>query len=343
MAFHAEHPESTRLEARAAGDLAPSEAQAVDAHLEGCARCRSEFEAWELLFGELGHLPRPTPSPDFAARVMARVEVRAPFRHRAADAVFGTLRSLRLLPGARGGASREPSAHPVPQLEPRPGVRHLTPAGIQDYLDGLLATRTGHRVEAHLATCRSCRREMEGWQTLVTELQHLPRLSPPVGFADRVMDRVEVAAVAQVTRTEASRPGLATRIWGHLGRLVPSSRGGRVVASGLALAPAVGVVAAVSAVLLHPLVSFVDLVTFLRWQLLDAASGFSAAAFARVAESTFGQGLVDSAAAAAQASPTALAGVAFLAAFLVGTATFVVYRNLIAPSLRGENHVQPTS
>jgi anti-sigma factor RsiW len=351
MAFPNGHPESTRLEAKAAGELVPEEARLVDAHLATCARCRSEVEGWALLFSELGELSTPAPSPDFAARVMAQVELRPPLGHRIADRFYGALRSLRGLRArpapstvAHGGATEGPR-----RLDPLPGVRHLTPAGIQDYLDGLLAARVRHRVEGHVATCGPCRREVQGWKLLVTGLETLPPVAPPAGFADRVMAQVQVAAVARVAQAEAAgkRGSLGARLGARVvegaGRLLPSTRRGWLVAGGAAIAPAAGVVAAFAAVLLHPLLTFGDLFTFLRWRTFDVVGGLGSAMAAWAVESPIVFRLVEAATALAQASPAALGGAATLAVVLLGTATLVVYRNLIAPSLTGEAHVQRTS
>ncbi len=350
MAFPNGHPESARLEAKAAGELAPDEARLVEAHLASCARCRSEVEGWELLFSELDGLPAPGPSPDFAARVMAQVEIRPPLAHRLADRFYGTLRSLRTLRARPAPASATGEGVPGPRgLEPLPGVRHLTPSGIQDYLDGLLAARVRHRVEAHVATCGACRTEVEGWKVLVTGLEALAPVAPPAGFADRVMARVQVAAVARVTQAQSARERaslgtrLAARVAEGAGRLLPSTRRGWLVAGGVAIAPAAGVVAAIAAVVLHPLLTFGDLFTFFRWRALDAVGGVGAAAMSRLVESPIVHTLVEALSALVQASPAALGGAATLAVVLLGTATLVVYRNLIAPSLTGEAHAQRTS
>jgi anti-sigma factor RsiW len=334
MGTSTSHPESTRLEAFAAGDLASHEARGVEVHLADCARCRAEVEGWATLFAELGELPPAAPSPDFAARVMAQVEIRPPLARRLADQAWGAARGLRarLLPAPR----RDSGA-------PDPGTRHLTPAGMQDYADGLLAARTRHRVEAHLATCRSCREETRSWTALVGSLQTLPRLAPPEGFADRVMAQVQVEAVARVSAHLATRPSAPVRLLQAAGRLLPSTRRGWIVAGGVAMAPTLGVIAAVSAVVLNPLVTLSDLLTFLRWQTLDLVRGAGAALAARLADTPILLRLAEGVAALVEAPPAALGGAVFLVVALLATASLVVYRNLIAPSLTGETHAQRTS
>lgn len=334
MAFPTGHPESARLEARAAGELVPEEAGIVDAHLVGCARCRAEFEGWELLFQELGSLPAHVPTQGFAARVMEQVEVRPPLARRLADRGYGILRSLGLLPG-RGSRTA------VPGLSN--GVRHLTSGGLQDYLDGLLAPPVTARVEAHLAACSNCRGELDAWTGLVARIEALPPLAPAAGFSDRVMAKVQVAAAARVADHARSQGALADRALAAAGRLLPSTRKGWALAGGIAVAPAIGVVAAVSAVVLHPFVSLGDLLTFLGWRAMDAAGAAGTWLTSALLESALAYPVYELAQAMMTASPAAIAGAFALGAALIATAGLVVYRNLFAPSLTGNTHVQSTS
>lgn len=90
----------TRLQRWLDGELTHEEALAFLADLSEDER--REAEALATLCGEAAHLPRPTPSPDFAARVMVRVRSRpAPRR-----GVWTWLRAPRLSPlGALAGAA----------------------------------------------------------------------------------------------------------------------------------------------------------------------------------------------------------------------------------------------
>lgn len=345
------HPDSERLEARAAGELAPNEARALDAHLRVCARCRAEVEGWSLLLGELRELPDQAPAPDFAARVMARIDVerirkgaeRPPLLARLTeslgDPVFGVVRRLR--PPRRLPA--EPRADGTSRQIAAP--RHLTPTGIQDYVEGTLAARTRSRVDAHLATCTACSTEVGSWSRFFHLIEGLPTLAPRDDFADRVMARVQVGAVAkavsfqQRTARQRASQGLA---W-MADRLLPTSRRGWILAGGLTAAPTLGVVAVVASVVLNPLVSFLDLFTFLRWQTVAAVGNLGRGLFTVLTENPVAYTLFELFTGVAQASPLALGGAFALAAALVGTATLVVYRNLFAPSNTGETHVQLTS
>jgi hypothetical protein len=258
---------------------------------------------------------------------------------RLGDPVFGVVRRLRpprRLPAETraDGTSRQIGS-----------PRHLTPTGIQDYVEGTLAARTRSRVDAHLATCTACSSEVGSWSRFFRQIEALPTLAPRDDFADRVMARVQVEAVAAAAAQQqhsawqrASR-GLAQ----VADRLLPTSRRGWVLAGGLTAAPTLGVLAVVASVVLNPLVSFLDLFTFARWRIAEAVGTLGRGLFTVLAENPVTYTLLELLTGAAQASPLALGGAFALAAALVGTATLVVYRNLFAPSHTGETHVQPTS
>lgn len=67
------------------------------AHVEQCSECRAEVEAQRQLVGTLERLPQLAPSPLFAHRVMAQVQVFEPWHVAALDTV------RRLLPQSRPG------------------------------------------------------------------------------------------------------------------------------------------------------------------------------------------------------------------------------------------------
>jgi hypothetical protein len=63
------------LEQLAEGMLSRQDEAQARAHLEACARCGAELEAFRAMFAALGALPRFAPSPAFADAVMERVRV----------------------------------------------------------------------------------------------------------------------------------------------------------------------------------------------------------------------------------------------------------------------------
>lgn len=91
------HPAAERLEAYVEGTLADADRAVLESHLLSCPRCQAEVEECRALFAALASLPLFDPSPGFADRVMAGVQVRVPVADRVA-AVLG-----RLLPRTTRG------------------------------------------------------------------------------------------------------------------------------------------------------------------------------------------------------------------------------------------------
>ncbi len=312
------HLESELLQALAEGTLPSGDERTARAHLDQCARCRSELEGWSLLFRELGSLEDLGPSKDFAERVMAGVEI--------AEPEPGRLSSL--LDGLKG--------HLPTRVRGRTD-RHLSPLGLQGYLEGLLDRSTRRGVEAHLASCMECQGELAQWKTVFGGLETLPHHAPSTAFADQVMAKVSPHAIAQAMPKPA--PGLATRLVRGARRLVPESRKGRLVAGGVALAPAMGLTMAVAGIVLHPLVSLQGLATL--------ASGWAGEAVGLAW--SWGLGLMTDSWIIYQAmvlvdqisrapEVLALGFVGLWAATLFSG--WILYRYIIAPSLSTGHHVQ---
>jgi predicted anti-sigma-YlaC factor YlaD len=78
------HPGPDQLEAYVEGTLDTSDSAVVDSHLMSCARCQGEIEEWRSLFAVLSSMPRLAPTPLFADRVMARVDLALPLPARVA-------------------------------------------------------------------------------------------------------------------------------------------------------------------------------------------------------------------------------------------------------------------
>jgi anti-sigma factor RsiW len=91
------------------------------------------------------------------------------------------------------------------------GPRHLTGETFQAFLEGELEAARKARVEAHLAECRRCAAELEGWALLFRELEELPALGPSPAFRDRVLSRLPVQ-VADGSPLEVRNPGLLQRL-----------------------------------------------------------------------------------------------------------------------------------
>ena len=97
------------LEQLAEGVLPPEEAGAATEHLQRCARCSAELDAFRVLVSALSDLPRFAPSAAFADGVMARVRM-AP----ATDPVYA--RVVAHLPQTRRGWAMLVAAAVAPAL-----------------------------------------------------------------------------------------------------------------------------------------------------------------------------------------------------------------------------------
>jgi hypothetical protein len=65
--------------------------QPLKAHVRKCATCRAELDEARAIVAELEHLPHLSPSPLFAERVMARVQVFEPWHVAALNTARGWL------------------------------------------------------------------------------------------------------------------------------------------------------------------------------------------------------------------------------------------------------------
>ena len=286
------------------GQAPEREAARVREHTRSCARCRSELEAWSLLFSELGELEEVRPGADFQGRILAELPSFAPRRLGLAARLGGW---LGLTPA---GAAALP--------------RHVPSERLQEFLEGLLPRGEALAVEGHLHACRNCREEVAGWRSFLEGLNQLPSLTPSTDFSERVMAhvRVQLAAVS-------ARPTVKERLQ-LLGRSVSPETRKRVAAlAGAALTPAVTLALVAYTVFSHPLVTVGNLASFLwlegsdllgRWGggLMERLTG-SATAFR--AWST-----LDALAGSPAAAALAVTGLCALTLLAV----WVLYRNVIA-------------
>ena len=59
-----------------------------------------------------------------------------------------------------------------------------------EYLDGTLDEQTANLVEAHVETCRGCRKELGSLQSLVQELGNLEQIEAPKEFLEQLHARM---------------------------------------------------------------------------------------------------------------------------------------------------------
>lgn len=293
---HRQHLGAEALQALLEGELPHGERRTAEEHLASCPRCAAEMDAWRALFEGLSELPPLAPSPSFAQKVMAGVEIpeRLPLAAR-----------VRAWLGAP-----ERRAHPS-------GER------LQDFVGGALPARKAAQVSEHLEGCAACAREAEAWRATFARLQTLERLAPSAGFADLVMARVHVPAPAPA-RVPEWRRALA---W--LGTLVPQTRQAWAAVSGVALTPAVTLGLVVWTVFSHPTLTLGSLASFAWWKATDLAA-VAWQALASTAMESAGLFSIYSFLGSLPLSPAALAGAFAVLSLGTVTACWVLYRNLFA-------------
>lgn len=98
--------------------------------------------------------------------------------------------------------------------------RCLESALLQDHLDGLLDGARRIEIEAHVATCEHCARELAQLRLLVFALERLPLDAPPRGLADRILAGV----LPKPRRRWAAAVG-----WGYAASLALSIAGVSIV------------------------------------------------------------------------------------------------------------------
>ena len=75
----------------------------LKAHVRSCAVCSGELEGARALVRQLEHLPHIAPSPLFAGRVMARVQLFVPWHVALLDSIRGVIPQSRALRFAAAG------------------------------------------------------------------------------------------------------------------------------------------------------------------------------------------------------------------------------------------------
>ena len=288
------------------GDLPRPEAARLEAHVDDCARCRSEFSTWQVLFDDLEELAPLAPSPAFRGRILEALPAEGSANsraRRAATAVAGS---------------------------------HVPSGRLQDYLETRLAARVTARIDAHLDTCAVCRSELATLRKVSQALDSMVQLAPSPEFGLRVMAAWRVEQMVQVAMAPTTR-------WGHLvawaRSRAPSSRQGWAAVMGVATAPAVILALLVQSVFASPLVTLGNLAAFARIKMVDLLAALSsqvAPALEAAGLDGFAGLILD-----ALSSPTVAAGAATVASGLTFAALWVVYRSLIAsqPADRPYAHV----
>lgn len=98
--------------------------------------------------------------------------------------------------------------------------RHLLPEEIDLLLDGEVGFGTPP-LKAHVRSCATCSKELEGARALVRQLEHLPHVAPSPLFASRVLERVQLFVPWHVALLDSVRG------------FIPQSRALRFAAAGM--------------------------------------------------------------------------------------------------------------
>lgn len=313
--------------------LPPSEDARVQEHLSSCVRCRSEVEAWSLLFSELGSLSDLAPGPDFSSAVLQGLPERKPLGSR----LRGWL------------AARVPG---------KTASGHLTPEGMQEYLDQILSGPGRARVEAHLASCTPCRREVSAWGRVFGSLAAVGRIAPSPGFSQGVMAQVRTAALHPVPAPRAAPasglvpmgllihrvvrgiPAVLGRGLALARRALPRTRRAWAIAGGVASAPTITLMALAYLVFSRPLLTAGAFLSYTSWKASALVGSFAGILAERVLESATVfriYGLMETLA----VSPLLLGVGGLVFSLLCGISVWILHRNLlVAPSDEGYAHVR---
>jgi anti-sigma factor RsiW len=282
--------------------LTREEEAAAQEHLSACTHCQSEVEAWGLLFSDLGSLPELDPGPAFLHAVLQQAPVREP---------VGA--------GARGWLA----ARKARRLD----EAHIPPGSIQDYLEGLLPTQPAARLEAHLASCETCRCQVVEWDGLMESMGPLGHFAPAPGFAERVMAQVMVPSPAPLRdRSLASLPG---RAWAWIRSVLPQTRHGWAVAGGVASAPTITLMALTYLVFSRPLMTPGNFGSYLLWKATGLLDSIPALVASFISQSSILLGFF-SVLEPVVTSPVLLGLGGLVFSLISAGALWVLYKNLLA-------------
>ena len=62
---------------------------------------------------------------------------------------------------------------------------------LSEYVDGILDETTKERLGVHLSGCKNCRHDLDALKKMMTELNRLEPVKPPLDFLDRIHERLE--------------------------------------------------------------------------------------------------------------------------------------------------------
>lgn len=296
----------------------------AEEHLGSCSRCSAELEAWRALVTHLDGLEaNAAPSASFAERVLAEVPVQRSRWHRLRGWLAHRVPALQPADARGDGRFAGRSGHPSSDR-------------LQDLAEGLVPEQLRPRIEAHVARCALCTREVDDWRGLMGSVGSLPYAAPSSDFREQVMAQVQPAT--QTAKDGVGADGAEeSPLWAwvdrgvdRVGRLIPETPRGRMAVGALLLAPVAAVAVVLHYLTRQPSLDLQSLVAYSWWQISESLSVLAAYAVARLLESPAVLRVLDWAAAAVSAPGASLAAIATMWALCLGAA-WVLYRNVITP------------
>ena len=310
------HPRVEELHRHVEGRSSSGETVSVDGHLRSCVQCRSEVAEWRRLFSALEVLPTLLPSEDFSKEVMTRLASKGPVP-------WWTRVRQSLIGRVRGAASSVRDAH-------------WGTGAILDYLDGRAGGRRGAAFQAHLEVCRACAGEVKEWKGLLARLEELPEVAPSPAFADRVIEAIDLEPHTGVAGVRA------TRLLGRIRSFLPEGRRGLAAATAMMTTPLALLGGAVYWISAHPVITPGALLSFVWWKGTTAVASIAGRLYSGAVESAVVRE-VSSLLTSLVESTTMMTtgGVALSLSF--AAASWILYRNLIAPKAENGSHVRASA
>lgn len=208
---------------------------------------------------------------------------------------------------------------------------HPNDERLEAFSDGSLAGNERAAIASHVGGCARCRSEVEDWQSLFSTLASLPSLAPSPGFASRVMARVAV------------RQAWHARTAGWVGRFVPRTTGGWVVAVALLAIPALAIGTLAVWLLSRSYLTGYRLWVFATDQFAAGTNQVASGALSRIMQTDIAVWTVQTITSFLESA--GLRGMGIVAASLAAVimvSIWVLYRNLFRTPNRGSTYVSFT-
>jgi hypothetical protein len=226
-------------------------------------------------------------------------------------------------------------------------MNHPAAERLEAFAEGVLDDSDRVVVESHLLGCPDCETRVEEWRALFAALTDLPQFEPNVGFADRVMARVQVARAARrrwswhtvqtALQVQAVEAGAA------ISRLMPRTTFGWAVATTFMALPFVVGGAVLAWLMSRSYITPASLWAFVSTQAVDGARSMGATAVSTAMQTELASWLYGySAAFLARAGVTGVGVVFAVACLTTVLSTWVLYRNLFRTPTR-ETHYATNS